>query len=72
MKHPEDLMSRGTISVQINNYSNNEVETSTDDYGNLIVNISRKVAQDYADGSNGWDSAYTERAVSMQGRAYSI
>ena len=72
MKHPEELMRNGGVSVQINNYSNNEVETSTDDYGNLIVNISRKVAQDYANGSNGWENAYQQRNISMQGKAYSL
>lgn len=72
MKHPENLMNGGKISVQINNYTNDNVETSADANGNLIVNISRKIAQDYADGSNGWENAYQRRSVSMQGKAYSI
>ncbi|MBE6354560.1 hypothetical protein [Treponema sp.] len=73
MKHPDELMrGSGQVSVVINNYTNDSVETSADEEGNLIVNISRKVAADYASGSNGWENAYNQRAVAMQGRAYSI
>jgi len=73
MKHPENLMnSRSGISVTINDYAGNNIETSTDDYGNLIVNISRRIAEDYASGSNGWENAYNRRTVALQGKAYSI
>ena len=76
MKHPEDLARGGNLmlNVQINNARGGDtdvaVERGFDLNGNpeLIVNISRKVAVDYAKGANGWDSAEKLRARRNEGR----
>lgn len=75
MKRPEMLMSGGVsggVSVTINNYSSSEVQTRQDDYGNLIVDISKKIAEDYANGDNGWARAYSTQQSSVAGRRVSI
>lgn len=75
MKKPEMLMSGGVsggVSVTINNYSSSEVQTRQDDYGNLIVDISKKIAEDYANGDNGWARAYSTQQSSVAGRRVSI
>nr|DAF41187.1 MAG TPA: tail tape measure protein [Caudoviricetes sp.] len=75
MKRPEMLMSGGVsggVSVTINNYSNSEVQTRQDDYGNLIVDISKKIAEDYANGDNGWARAYSTQQSTVAGRRVSI
>ena len=75
MKRPEMLMSGGVsggVSVTINNYSSSEVQTRQDDYGNLIVDISKKIAEDYANGDNGWARAYSTQQSTVAGRRVSI
>lgn len=75
MKKPEMLMSGGGsagVSVTINNYSSSEVQTRQDDYGNLIVDISKKIAEDYANGDNGWARAYSTQQSTVAGRRVSI
>lgn len=75
MKKPEMLMSGGGsagVSVTINNYSSSEVQTRQDDYGNLIVDISKKIAEDYANGDNGWAMAYSTQQSTVAGRRVSI
>lgn len=75
MKRPEMLMSGGGstgVSVTINNYSSSEVQTRQDDYGNLIVDISKKIAEDYANGDNGWSRAYSIQQSTVAGRRVSI
>lgn len=75
MKKPEMLMSGGVsggVSVTINNYSSSEVQTRQDDYGNLIVDISKKIAEDYANGDNGWARAYNTQQSTVAGRRVSI
>lgn len=75
MKKPEMLMSGGVsggVSVTINNYSSSEVQTRQDDYGNLIVDISKKIAEDYANGDNGWARAYSTQQSTVAGRRVSI
>lgn len=75
MKHPENLASATMIQPIINNYAGDEVEVQTqtraDGMQELIVNISRKVAGDYADGVNGWDSAYMAKQMRLTGRSLS-
>lgn len=78
-KNPAGLNGgNGTAVIQLQPIINNtmadtaKVETRTE-YGdngmmNLIVKISRKVAQDYADGTNGWDNAVSSRAYRQNGR----
>lgn len=75
MKRPEMLMSGGGssgVSVTINNYSSSEVQTRQDDFGNIIVDISKKIAEDYANGDNGWARAYSTQQSSVAGRRVSI
>lgn len=67
-KNPSGLNGGGTPNVIVNNYSNSNVETRTDSNGNLIIQISQKVAMDYAQGNNGWDSAVLARQSRMAGR----
>lgn len=67
-KNPSGLNGGGSPNVIINNYSNSNVETRTDDNGNLIIQISQKVAYDYANGNNGWDSAVMARQARVAGR----
>lgn len=75
MKKPEMLMSGGGsagVSVTINNYSSSEVQTRQDDYGNIIVDISKKIAEDFANGDNGWARAYNTQQSTVAGRRVSI
>ena len=75
MKKPEMLMSGGGnsgVSVTINNYSSSEVQTRQDDYGNIIVDISKKIAEDFANGNNGWARAYSTQQSTVAGRRVSI
>ena len=75
MKKPEMLMSSGGsagVSVTINNYSSSEVQTRQDDYGNIIVDISKKIAEDFANGDNGWARAYSTQQSTVVGRRVSI
>ena len=78
MKRPGDLLGGGgsRIYVTINNNAGVEVTTEerTTDGGDseLIVNISRAVAADFASGANGWDSAYESQQSRVGGRRISI
>jgi len=66
-----------SISVQINNTASDTVtattEESTGDDGitQLVVNISKKVASDYASGTNGWDTAIDSNNLRRKGRSVS-
>ena len=68
-KNPSSLGNR-SMNVTINNTTSNTVDTSTtqDDYGNLIVTISKKVAGDMATGKNGWDNAMSYRNNRLSGK----
>ena len=72
-KNPQDLVSNGSVNVVINNTQARDVNVSTrqDNYGKLIIDISRKIASDYANGSNGWDNAVGVRETRKQGRKLS-
>lgn len=71
-KNPSGLNGGINQNVIINNYTSDNVETTTDDSGNLIVKISQKVAYDYAQGNNGWDNAVLARQVRVAGRNVSM
>ena len=70
-KNPSGL-NGGKGDIIINNYSNAQVEAKQDDMGNTIILISQKVAMDYANGNNGWDSAVQARQVRSAGRSLAI
>lgn len=78
MKHPEDLLrgNGGVVMIKpiINNTMGDSVEATVESRDNngmteLVVNISRKVAQDYANGNNGWESAYKLKQMRLSGRS---
>lgn len=73
MKNPSSLMGSGTLQPIINNYAGDEVsvrqESDSNGITKLIVDISKKVAQDYAEGSNGWDNAVNYRNSMANGRS---
>lgn len=72
-KNPSNLNNRGGVpNVIVNNYTNDTVETRTDDDGNIILLISQKVAFDYAQGNNGWDNAVMARQARMAGRSLAM
>jgi hypothetical protein len=66
-----------SFSVQINNTVSDTVtattEESTGDDGmtQLVINISKKVASDYASGTNGWDNAIDSNNLRRKGRSVS-
>lgn len=80
MKHPENMIGNNAtspiikMSVNIQNNASDvvtaNVEETQDEDGlpQLIVQISRQVAGDYASGNNGWDGAYSAREQRTQGR----
>ena len=68
-KNPSGLNNGGGKGdIIINNYSNAQVEAKQDDMGNTVIMISQKVAMDYANGSNGWESAIMARQARGAGR----
>ena len=71
-KNPSELSSN-KINIQINNSQadNIDVDARQDNYGNIIIDISRKIAGDYARGTNGWDSAVGYRNQKQMGRRLS-
>ena len=71
-KNPNGLGGGLNQNVIINNYTSDSVQTSTDDNGNLIIQISQKVAYDYANGNNGWDSAVQARQSRLAGRSLAM
>lgn len=76
MKHPEQLANRSQILQPIiNDYGGNNIEVSRETDANgmerLIVNISKKVASDMANGYNGWDNAMAMRQARINGRGFS-
>lgn len=70
-KNPSGL-NGGKGDIIINNYSNAQVEAKQDDMGNTVILISQKVAMDYAQGNNGWDSAVQARQARMAGRSLAM
>lgn len=61
----------------INNYASSDTSANvtTRQNGNiteLLVTISKKIASDVADGSNGWDNAMTARESRISGRRVSL
>ena len=71
-KNPSGLNNGGKGDIIINNYSNAQVEAKQDDMGNTVILISQKVAMDYANGNNGWDSAVMTRQARTAGRQLSM
>jgi len=76
MKHPETLATSrsANVSVTVNNTMSDkaDVQISKQQDANglerLIVQISQKVASDYANGSNGWDNAQAYNQLRQAGR----
>ena len=82
MKDPTMLMKNNVgeiqtvVNVQVINNAGNIVTTTATESINekgqkeLVVMISRAVANDYASGRNGWDSAISSRNIRARGRNY--
>ena len=72
MKNPQSLIGGTNVSVQV--IDNVGVNTNVRQQGNDIVIelISQKIASDYADGRNGWDSAIQMQQQSSEGRSLSL
>ena len=72
-KNPASLGS-SSINVTVNNMMGGDASVNTrkgvdaNGQAQLIVEISRKVAQDYANGNNGWDGAIDYNSARRQGR----
>lgn len=81
-KNPGELNRGGLSVVQLQPVINNTIadtanvqtRTETDSNGipQLIVTISRKIASDYANGANGWDSAVSARSYRQNGRSLAL
>ena len=74
MKHPEDLMNGKVVMIQpiINNNVSDSVDVNVQQREEngmmaLVVNISKKVAEDVARGKNGWDNALYAREARLRG-----
>lgn len=78
MKHPENLLGGGSsVIVNVNNSSSAQVQarSSTDGSGNTVLDIdviSQRVADDYAEGNNGWDNAVSSQQNRLAGRAIAL
>ncbi len=77
MKHPEDLIGGSgavnvyvTVNNSVSNIASVSVNKSTDENGNINIDIdviSQKIAEDFVSGENGWSSAVQEQAVNQYG-----
>ena len=76
-KNPQSLGGGSVVNVVVNNSMadsarvNVSQKKDSDGMTQLVINISKQVARDYANGNNGWDSAILARATSSQGRSLS-
>ena len=76
-KNPSSL-GGATVNFTVNNNASDVVKvntqrvTSEDGTENFILQISRAIASDVANGSNGWDSAMEQRSVRLAGRRVSL
>lgn len=77
-KNPNSLGGGATINFTVNNNASDVVKvntqrgTSSDGTENIILQISRAIASDVANGSNGWDSAMEQRSVRLAGRRVNL
>ena len=70
MKKPEELMNNNNvISVKIINNANVDVSARQNGNDEMLITISQKVANDYAYGLNGWDSAIEQQKLVQNGRS---
>lgn len=74
-KNPYSLGGGNVVmNVNVTNNASDVVDASVEQRESangtkeLVLMISRKIANDYATGSNGWDSAYNSRVSRMNGR----
>ena len=76
-KNPQSLGGGAVVNVSVNNSMADSAKVSvsqkqdSDGMTQLVINISKQVARDYANGANGWDNAVLARATSAQGRSLS-
>ena len=74
MKKPESLLGGGNTEVNVQVIDNVGVNGNIRQEGNNIVIelLSQKIASDYANGSNGWQSAIEAQQQSSLGRSFSL
>lgn len=62
------------VKNEVGNYATATATQTTDANGNaqLLINISRKIAQDVANGDNGWDGALQARNYRIAGKRLSM
>lgn len=75
-KNPESLGSGSMVNIHINNTAGEVVAKVTREENNngikdIFIEISRKVASDFATGENGWDNAVSARNYRKAGRSIS-
>lgn len=75
-KNPESLGSGSMVNIHINNTAGEVVAKVTREENNngikdIFIEISRKVASDFATGENGWDNAVSVRNYRKGGRSIS-
>ena len=76
-KNPKGLGGGSSINVVVNNTIADtasvsvEKRSNSDGFAELVVNISKAVARDYTNGTNGWDGAIMARAQKGAGRSFS-
>lgn len=76
-KNPQSLGGGASINVVVNNSIADKASVSVEKRSNaegfseLVVNISKAVARDYANGTNGWEGAVMARAQQGAGRSFS-
>ena len=76
-KNPSEL-GRVNMQVQINNTVSDSVnvsaQTQTDENGfeKMVIMVSKKIASDVSNGSNGWDMALKQRENRLQGRRITL
>lgn len=76
-KNPQSLGGGSVVNVVVNNSMSDSARVNVaqkkdaDGMTQLVINISKQVARDYANGNNGWDNAILARTTSAQGRSLS-
>ena len=76
-KNPQGLAGGTQVNVIVNNTAADTASVgvqqrqNADGFTELIINVSKAVARDYAQGTNGWDGAILARAQKGSGRSLS-
>lgn len=76
--HPDDYIiatknpsGMGSVNMVVNDYAGVNVQTENVD-GKILITLSQKIAEDVANGSNGWDNALATQQYRMAGRRINL